>query len=69
MSWEDTCGVCGNTLFWWRSKSGVRVCMVCNEDPLLALETLARYGRPGLVQEVQSWGLQEPMQPTSNMMP
>jgi hypothetical protein len=64
MSWDDTCSRCGNDLLWWRSKSGVRVCMRCYDDPLGALEILARYGRPGLVREVQSWGLQDPMQPT-----
>jgi hypothetical protein len=44
MSWEEVCARCGNTLFWWRSRSGIRICMVCNGDPLSALETLARYG-------------------------
>jgi hypothetical protein len=27
MVWEETCGRCGNDLFWWRSRSGYRVCM------------------------------------------
>jgi hypothetical protein len=52
---DDTCGVCGNQLFWWRSRSGYRVCMTCHPDPLAALEILARRGRPGMVQQVQAW--------------
>jgi hypothetical protein len=55
MSWEDTCGVCGNDLLWWRSRSGYRVCMVCARDPLEALEVLARRGRPGAIRMVQGW--------------
>jgi hypothetical protein len=51
----DTCGVCGNQLFWWRSRSGYRVCMACHPDPLAALEILARRGQPGMVQRVQAW--------------
>lgn len=54
---DDTCGLCGNQLFWWRSRSGYRVCMKCNADPFDALETLARRGQPGLVQQVQLWRL------------
>jgi hypothetical protein len=53
--WDDTCSVCGNQLMWWRSRSGYRVCMPCNPDPLAALEILARRGKPGLVQQVQAW--------------
>jgi hypothetical protein len=56
---DDTCSVCGNQLLWWRSRSGYRVCMTCNPDPVTALETLARRGKPGLVQQVQGWW-QEP---------
>jgi uncharacterized Zn finger protein (UPF0148 family) len=52
---DDTCSMCGNQLFWWRSKTGYRVCMVCDPDPLAALETLARRGTPGLVRRVQAW--------------
>jgi hypothetical protein len=52
---DDTCGRCGNSLFWWRSRSGYRVCMHCCPDPLDALEVLARRGMPGLAQEVRAW--------------
>jgi hypothetical protein len=51
----DTCSVCGNSLFWWRSRTGYRVCMRCGRDPFEALEVLARRGRPGLVKQVQGW--------------
>jgi hypothetical protein len=44
MSWDDTCSRCGNNLFWWRSRSGYWVCMRCHDDPLGALQILARYG-------------------------
>jgi hypothetical protein len=54
MSWDDTCGICGNTLFWWPSKSGYRVCAVCSPDPLGALETLGRRV-PGGAKLVQWW--------------
>jgi hypothetical protein len=56
MSWADTCGVCGNDLFWWRSKVGnYLVCMRCAPDPVQALELLARRGPPGLIRRVQAW--------------
>jgi hypothetical protein len=48
------CGVCGNQLLWWRSRSGLRVCMRCYQDPFSALETLSRR-IPGGVQQVQLW--------------
>jgi hypothetical protein len=57
VSWDETCSRCGNSLLWWRSRSGYRVCMVCCPDPLAALETLARRGAPGLVMQVQRWQL------------
>jgi hypothetical protein len=54
--WDDTCGVCGNTSFWWTSKvRGFKVCMRCVADPIDALVILARYGKPGLVAEVLAW--------------
>jgi hypothetical protein len=59
MHGDETCH-CGNRLLWWRSRSGYRVCMTCCPDPLRALEILARRGRPGLVQQVQSWRLDDP---------
>jgi hypothetical protein len=55
MAWEETCSRCENTLLWWRSRTGYRVCMVCGPDPFTALEILARRGMPGLVQRVQGW--------------
>ena len=58
MSWVETCH-CGNDVLWWRSKTGYQVCMRCTPDVFQALEVLARRGRPGLVREVQSWGLQD----------
>jgi len=54
-SWAETCGVCGNTLLWWRSKSGYRVCMICARDPMAALEVLARRASPAAVTRVQTW--------------
>jgi hypothetical protein len=36
-----TCTTCGNTLLWWRSRTGHRVCLRCDHDPLDALSTLA----------------------------
>jgi hypothetical protein len=54
---DETCSVCGNQRFWWRSRSGYLVCMRCHPDPFDALETLARRGKPGLVQQVQAWAL------------
>src|SRR5262245_7053124 len=68
--WRDTCH-CGNSLFWWRSRSGYRVCMRCCRDPLGALETLGRR-IPGGVQRVKSLGLQDPrhtMTATSEFTP
>jgi hypothetical protein len=55
MTWEETCGRCGNTSRWWPSRSGYKVCRLCHPDPLMALEILARRGTPGLVQCVQRW--------------
>jgi hypothetical protein len=55
LMFDETCGLCGNQLFWWRSRSGYQVCMTCHPDPLAALEILARRGKPGLVQHVQAW--------------
>jgi hypothetical protein len=54
MSLAETCGVCGNDRFWWRSKSGYQVCMRCARDAFAALELLARR-RPGAVPQVQRW--------------
>ena len=60
MSWVETCSVCGNDLYWWRSRCfDYRVCMRCSADPLQALEVLARRGPPGLIKRVQSWRLQD----------
>jgi hypothetical protein len=63
MGWEDVCGICDNdnAALWWRSRLGYKVCRRCAATPLDALELLARRGRPGLVSEVQAWGLQGPM--------
>jgi hypothetical protein len=55
MSWADTCSHCGNTLLWWHSRSGYRVCMVCARDPLEALEVLARRSSTAAVARVQAW--------------
>jgi hypothetical protein len=33
ISWDETYGICGNRLLWWRSRSGFRVCMTCCPDP------------------------------------
>jgi hypothetical protein len=33
------CSTCHRTL-WWRSRTGMRVCMVCHPDPLDVLGTL-----------------------------
>jgi hypothetical protein len=55
MAWDETCGRCGNSLLWWRSRSGYRVCMVCCRDPFEALEVLARRGPPGTVERVRRW--------------
>jgi hypothetical protein len=55
MSWDDTCGVCGNTVLWWPSKMGFKICMVCCRDPLDALEVLARRASTAAVREVQAW--------------
>jgi hypothetical protein len=60
MTWAETCGRCGNELFWWRSRSGYRVCMCCARDPLHALEVLAQR-LPGGVKLVQSGRLQAPI--------
>jgi hypothetical protein len=51
----ETCGVCDNQVFWWRSRSGYQICMACSPDPWAALEVLARRGKPGLIQHVQAW--------------
>jgi hypothetical protein len=59
MSWEETCGVCGNTGRWWRSRSNYMICMICHPDPCQGLEVLARRGAPGLVKRVQGWRLHE----------
>jgi hypothetical protein len=37
-----TCSQCGNTLLWWRSRTGHRLCMRCHPDPWQALEALLR---------------------------
>jgi hypothetical protein len=37
---REPCPTCGNTLRWWRSRRGRRVCMVCHPDPLEVLGTL-----------------------------
>jgi hypothetical protein len=56
MRWAETCGVCDNSLFWWKSKvGGYQVCMRCAPTPFQALELLARRGHPGLITRVQSW--------------
>lgn len=51
----ETCTRCGNSLLWWRSKTGYLVCMVCCRDPLEALEVLARRESPAAVRQVQAW--------------
>jgi hypothetical protein len=38
------CPRCGG-LLWWRSRAGIRVCMVCDPDPLDALHTLRDGGK------------------------
>jgi hypothetical protein len=53
--YAETCGVCDNQIFWWRSRSGYQVCMVCDRDPFQALETLARRGAAGTVARVRTW--------------
>jgi hypothetical protein len=58
--WQDTCSRCGNTVFWWRSSAGYKVCYVCHRDVFDALECLGRRV-PGGVRQVQSWGLREPV--------
>jgi hypothetical protein len=55
MSWDETCSLCNNSTRWWKSRSGYLVCAICHPDVLFALETLARRGRPGLVEHVQGW--------------
>jgi hypothetical protein len=60
-TWDNACSCCGHDVLWWRSRSGDQVCVRCAADPLAALEILARRGRPGLVKEVQSCCLQDPM--------
>jgi hypothetical protein len=57
MRWGETCSRYGNALWWWRSRTGYRIGMACCPDPFSALETLARRGAPGLVQQVQRWQL------------
>jgi hypothetical protein len=37
---REICPICGNILLWWRSRTGMRVCMVCHPDPLEALAML-----------------------------
>lgn len=37
---HNACPRCSNTLLWWRSRTGRRVCMVCHADPLKALQQL-----------------------------
>jgi hypothetical protein len=37
-----TCSQCGNTLLWWRSRTGHRLCMRCHPDPWQALEAFLR---------------------------
>src|SRR5262245_3535506 len=39
---SNPCVQCGNTLLWWPSRAGVRVCQVCWPDPLQALEALGQ---------------------------
>jgi hypothetical protein len=58
----EACGVCGNTLFWWRSRSGYLVCMRCCPDPWGALETLGRRV-PGGATQVHGWWPSEPQKP------
>ena len=53
--WDDSCGRCGNSRLWWRSRMGYLVCMVCSKDPLAALEVLARRAGSDAVQQVQRW--------------
>jgi hypothetical protein len=57
----EVCGVCGQDGWWWRSKTGERVCLKCWPHCMDALEVLARR-RPGGVKRVQSWwaGLASP---------
>lgn len=60
VNWAETCSVCNNSTRWWHSKfRDYLVCAICNPDVLKALEVLARYGKPGLVKQVQSWRLQD----------
>jgi hypothetical protein len=60
MGWDEVCGVCGGRR-WWKSRSNYQVCAICHPDVLDALEQLARR-RPGLVEQVKRWRLQEPAQ-------
>jgi hypothetical protein len=53
--WHETCARCGNTLWWWRSRHGYRVCMVCAKDPMAALEVLARRAGAQEVYQVRAW--------------
>ena len=63
--WDERCGICGNGLLWWRSRSGYRVCYQCCRDPWEVLECLGRRV-PGGVQLVQGWRLQRLMAETES---
>jgi hypothetical protein len=54
MNWGEQCGICGNLLIWWRSKSGYRVCMRCHPQALSALACLGRRV-PGGAALVERW--------------
>src|SRR5262245_51095593 len=51
----DTCSRCGNALLWWRSRSGLRICMRCYPDAWDALAVLAKYEGAHASHAVQRW--------------
>jgi hypothetical protein len=52
--WTDTCSLCNQSRFW-PSRSGYKVCYVCNPNPLQALIILARRGSVGAIRRAQGW--------------